>query len=526
MARIAATVDEIETPAEVEKPEESTDGKESRQPKLSPLGFFEDLSRFSNVEWEQHIVYVYRLAPITDRTAGGTTKYVQKYGSRFDQETLKADLGSGRYRLQLNRYGEKGQSKTIRTFEIDIEDMNFPPKVPPGEWLDDPRNKRWAWARNKMQPENGQAAGDSWTPERIMRMVKELRPEVKDDGQLSITRAVLDAVKETRAELGAASNPQQMISTLKELILIAKPDAPAKPQESNEHFQMLIRMFEAAEKRAEAAAAEAREERKRADEDRKRAHDIDMLERKHQHERALEELKQRANAADPLDMVKKVLTLKKELGGDEPDNRKWPEKLVDEGMQHVPELLGLASRAIDKLGYRRTEQPAQPAQQRPQQQPVAAQAPSQTQTSQPPPTQPPANAAPPAPEEPSDPDIAFLLPIFEAQGARFVQAFQQDPNGGGHHIAKDVLFYAGAAVYERIARMGVEKILATIHLIDAMEKDLLKVGTKEMLTDFINDFIEGPDEDEDDGDDPYDGEDDDPSRPVETVGKKVAKVTA
>ena len=25
--------------------------------------------------------------------------------------------------------------------------MNFPPKVPPSEWVDDPRNKKWAWAK-------------------------------------------------------------------------------------------------------------------------------------------------------------------------------------------------------------------------------------------------------------------------------------------------------------------------------------------------------------------------------------------
>ncbi len=103
--------------------------------------------------------------------------------------------------------------------------------------------------------------------------------------------------------------------------------------------------------------------------------------------------------------------------------------------------------------------------------------------------------------EPADPDIAFLLPIFEQQGGRFVQAFTQDPNAGGHHVAKDVIFYGGAATYERIARMGREKILATIALIPPMKADLLKVGTQEMLNDFIDQFIDGPDPDEDEDDD-------------------------
>lgn len=526
MARSSAVIEELDMPKEPEKPEESTEELESSTPKVSSVGFFEQISRFSNVEWEQHIIYVYRLAPITDRTAGGTTKYVQKYASRFDQETLKADLGSGRYRLQLNRYGDKGQSKTVRTFEIDIEDMNFPPKVPPGEWLDDPRNKRWAWARKK-EEQNGAAAGaDSWTPERVMKFVKELRPDVPQNDQMSITKAVLDAVKETRAELGKANDPAAMITTLKELILIAKP-AETKPEGENQQFTLLMRMLDASEKRAEQAIADAREERKRADADRQRAHEIQLAESKRAHELELERIKQKDAAVDPLEMVEKVLTLQEKLGGGERTRRPgWPGLLED----HADRLLDLGEKALGAIAYKRS-QPAPSVQQRPAQQ---QQQPAQN---------PPAQSAPvstttqetPMPQPPQDPDIAMLLPILEQQGMRLVQAFKADPLSGcevAAAIASPLL--AGKAGYERIARMGRDKILATIELIPQMKADLLAIGTQEMINDFIDDIIAGPEDpdEDDDGDDEDNGDPEpgfadpanpDDRKPNRSVGPKIQR---
>lgn len=499
MARSAAVIEELEPPAEGEKAGESTEGRESRTPKLSNVGFFEEIARFNNVEWEQHIVYVYRLAPITDRTAGGTVKYIQKYASRFDQETLKADFGSGRYRLQLNRYGEKGQSKTVRTFEIDIEDMNFPPKVPPGEWLDDPRNKRWAWARNKEQAPA--AAADAWTPERVMKFVKELRPDVPQNDQISITKAVLDAVKETRAELGAANNPASTVALLKELILIAKPqdgERHAPPADPLEILTKAKALFAGDSSKTDAVVVLLTEQLKSAREDAAAARDSAEKERQRNHELQLKMMEQRANQADPMDMVEKVMNLQERLGGNE--SRNWKEKLVDQGFQALPDILN----AVKGMAYRRQEPAQQP---RPQQ----AQPHQQTQNPQPQVQQTP-NPQPSGveqmPQPPQDPDIAMLLPILEQQGMRLVQAFKADPLSGcdvAAAIASPLL--AGRAGYERIARMGREKILATIELIPQMKADLLAIGTQEMINEFIDDIIAGP---EDPDDDPDDGPDEPP----------------
>jgi hypothetical protein len=234
MARVASTIDEPEVDSPDSKPTDETE-KPSTTPAPSKIGFFQTLSAYTPAEWESLMVYVYRTSPITDRRAtGNPTTYVMKYGAPFDEDRLKLDVGSGGYQLRLNQSTPRGTSKTIKTYICDIEDINFPPKVPEGEWIDDPRNKRWAWARKK--PEDVAAAAsvhtpEVWTPERVMNMVERLRPQEKKEDQVSITREVLNAVKETRAELGQANNPSGMLDMLTKLIMLVRPAAAEKPNE-------------------------------------------------------------------------------------------------------------------------------------------------------------------------------------------------------------------------------------------------------------------------------------------------------
>jgi hypothetical protein len=455
-----------------------TKNVQADEPKLSKTGFFQCLTEYTAAEWEGLLVYCYRILPITDRQAtGNTTKYVMKYGGPFDEDRLKVDAGSGRYQLRLNQADAKGRTKTIKTIEVEIEDPNFPPKVPEGEWLDDPRNKRWAWAKKKPEEAAAAAAQEVWTPERVMNMVERLRPQEKKEDQVSITREVLNAVKETRAELGKANDPTAMIAMLKDLILIAKPTTPEKPSEDSGLVKLLMAQLEASREDAKIARAAGEAERQR------------------NHELQLKMMEQRANQADPMDMVEKVLNIQKKLGGGEPEApRNWKEKLVDQGLEYVPQILDLAGKAIGSYQRGPAAAPRQ-QQQTPSTTPPPQQPPQQTQTQPPPNPQTGAEQMPP--QQPADPDIAMLLPILEQQGVRLVNAFKADP-GCGVDVAVAIAspLLAGPAGYERIARMGREKIWATIELIPQMKADLLAIGTQEMINEFIDDIIAGPDDEE------------------------------
>lgn len=125
---------------------------EPEKPRKTPktLTFFQRLASIDRGDWtgERAKVKLYRLAPLINRLAGSEHKFVAIYYEPITEEKLKVDHGSGRYRLYLN-YKNAGikEEKELDMVELDILDPAYPPKIPPGEWLDDPRNKQWAWAR-------------------------------------------------------------------------------------------------------------------------------------------------------------------------------------------------------------------------------------------------------------------------------------------------------------------------------------------------------------------------------------------
>jgi hypothetical protein len=155
----------FDSPVAVEDPPEQPEAapQEPQAPILPPprpsfkkhdppgkhMTFFDRVAAIQLADWGTRAkVKVYRLDPIIDRTRGSEYKFVQIYHQPIDEDKLKVDHGSGRYRLYLNikSAGDKNE-KEADTVEIDILDPKFPPNIPAGEWVDDPRNKKWAWAR-------------------------------------------------------------------------------------------------------------------------------------------------------------------------------------------------------------------------------------------------------------------------------------------------------------------------------------------------------------------------------------------
>jgi hypothetical protein len=116
---------------------------------MRTLTFFENMKRIHTEDWgTRAVVYLYRLEPITDRLKGGnSTVFVMKYDEPVDQDKILVDHGSGKYRAILN-FRKPGQDTgdQVDSAIFEMLNTNFPPKVPPGEWVNDSRNKKWAWA--------------------------------------------------------------------------------------------------------------------------------------------------------------------------------------------------------------------------------------------------------------------------------------------------------------------------------------------------------------------------------------------
>lgn len=158
----------LDPPTDPPTPFDGIEAPPAEKPKkpLKVMTFFQRVASIDFADWGTRAkIKVYRLAPLIDRLVGSQHKFVTIYGEPLTEQKLKVDHGSGKYRLYLN-YKNPGakEERELDTVEIDILDPAFPPKIPGKEWMDDPRNNQWAWARPAdagQQPGQQPAAADS-----------------------------------------------------------------------------------------------------------------------------------------------------------------------------------------------------------------------------------------------------------------------------------------------------------------------------------------------------------------------------
>lgn len=122
--------------------------------------FFETMKKVPKADWGPRAnIYLYRVEPVIDRTRSGDNKYINSYAEPVNEDKIMADYGSGRYKLMLNfRKPGAETGDLIDSTYMDILNMKYPPKIPLGEWTDDPRNKKWAWAKEALGIPNGTPA--------------------------------------------------------------------------------------------------------------------------------------------------------------------------------------------------------------------------------------------------------------------------------------------------------------------------------------------------------------------------------
>lgn len=240
--------DEVQnTPTESQQPP-SPEEKRRKAPAGTLQPFWEQIAAYSIEAWERLTAYVYRLQPITDRLTGGNqAKYITKYSSRFDPHTVKHEHGSGKYQIRLNEERTDGTgSRTIRTHEFEIEDPLFPPNVPLGEWVDDARNNKWAWAKETLEARDkekkvandAKLAATGSNPLQFAQAVKEMiqlvRPNDNQAAGDKTVSAVIEAMKQSHSEAfhmfqaqQSSSDPSKMlelVTNVLEKLVPKKPD--------------------------------------------------------------------------------------------------------------------------------------------------------------------------------------------------------------------------------------------------------------------------------------------------------------
>ncbi len=145
------------TQSETSQPAEAP--AEPKPPTKTPT-FTQTMNKVPKADWGARAnIYLYRVEPVIDRTRTGDPKFINCYAEPVNEERVMADYGSGRYKLILNfRKPGADTGDIIDSIYMDILNMQYPPKIPLGEWTDDPKNKRWAWAKQALSPAAAPAA--------------------------------------------------------------------------------------------------------------------------------------------------------------------------------------------------------------------------------------------------------------------------------------------------------------------------------------------------------------------------------
>jgi TolA-binding protein len=196
------------------------------------------LSGYSDDDWQRMIAYMWRVEPITDKRTGGRPTHVEKIGRPFDVEYVMTKHGSGIYRVDVCQIEPTGnKQKRIRQHYFSILNLDYPPRVPPGDWIDDPANAKWKWAEAKIKgmydgaPANGpQAGGFAANPAELFNTVlggiRTLRGEMSDNKDLA--SSVIELVRDSRDQMAMLSDPTRQLSMIQQLITMVQPKEQGK----------------------------------------------------------------------------------------------------------------------------------------------------------------------------------------------------------------------------------------------------------------------------------------------------------
>jgi hypothetical protein len=141
------------SPEPAPKPAEATP---PRQVNTKKKDFFDLVRSFPKEDWGTRIfLYLYCFEPICDEKLSGEKKYLNRFAEPvLDEQAIMIDYGSGKYRLTLTNRKPAGIEKgsPIETYDFEIYNPKYPPRLPRAVWKNDPRNARWEALLPKEQP--------------------------------------------------------------------------------------------------------------------------------------------------------------------------------------------------------------------------------------------------------------------------------------------------------------------------------------------------------------------------------------
>jgi hypothetical protein len=264
--------------SEPEPPDPQADASYTERPvkegrghhKEPSAGIFARMSEITKEDWEHYDIYLYRLAPIIDQSLAGKASFITKYRERIDEARVLSDFGSGGYRVCLNRLNDSGVSSNVFRADFNCLNYQFPPKVVPGTWVDDPRNAKWAWAKPKdpaaaptpNDPLQLLHAVEGMLDRRDARLRESLQPTGPKESVLDAVKIGLDMARAAAPDKGSDKSFDLMMAQLNalrdenrdmtkrylDLLTTQATAANVPPKSTTEQLEETARLIEAVER--------------------------------------------------------------------------------------------------------------------------------------------------------------------------------------------------------------------------------------------------------------------------------------
>ena len=221
---------------------------------LGPAVFIQTLRDIPEAEWPTHSVYIWRTDPFWDNTNGGRDpKYITVQNSPVTEDQLKVSYGSGTYKLQLN----KSNAYVAHTHST-ITEPDFPPHLPPGDWLNHPRNSKWLpwkasiekwWAdKTKAMNSNGSSQTSDGAVGELTKLLARVmdKPHESAESQKLTNVLVGWALQQTGEQRKAerdADSPDKLTALVKAIKELQPPPPPPPappPPPDNTMTQFLL----------------------------------------------------------------------------------------------------------------------------------------------------------------------------------------------------------------------------------------------------------------------------------------------
>ena len=224
---------------EAPKSEKST----ALPPRKKNVSFYDNVRAIPKDDWgKRAFIYGYCIEPLCNLKASGENKYLFKSGAPiFDEDGIMHDYGSGVYRLNLvyrKPAGDKGDE--VDSYQFEIYNPKYPPKIPRAVWMNDPRNERWAALLPKEEPAV-QPTGAGVLLE-SMKVVNEIRRDAREENPPALPPAP----------------PPNRIGEFTEMINAVKSVMPAPPPAATDN-KVLDTVMALMTKQIDTSAAEVKE---------------------------------------------------------------------------------------------------------------------------------------------------------------------------------------------------------------------------------------------------------------------------